>query len=346
LKKCSAVAMRRIEPAYPDLFPVTHVLRPGYMPCQKVSLDPIRLGVVWEDAPVRILPAEGSVPREPVRAMVFARVAAERQDIFHRLLERGSYALVVLDDPELTPSDLGLDAFDENPRVTILLPILPFPLSDGLQLPEAWIQSVWGAVLGLFPFPGAGPEVERRIAQLKAAGARFAVTAPLLLTPKDRHRILDGCEGAGVEDELENALFHADVSRGLHALERRAGVTMHEVGMDPFVPCMVPHGQEPNAVRTAAVLRLWARRLDQCHEESSWGWRLRRAATALENLPNDPATLAMEDNLRIVPGFDPWVESFTRAVWFGGDPLDSAWQRWSGLNGQPGGDGKKPQKKK
>ena len=70
--------MRRIEPAYPDLFPVTHVLRPGYMPGNKVSLDPIKLGVVWEDAPVRILPAEGSVPREPVRAMVFARVAAER----------------------------------------------------------------------------------------------------------------------------------------------------------------------------------------------------------------------------------------------------------------------------
>ena len=59
--------MRRIEPAYPDLLPVTHVLRPGYMPGQKVSLDPIKLGVVWEDAPVRILPAEGSVPREPVR---------------------------------------------------------------------------------------------------------------------------------------------------------------------------------------------------------------------------------------------------------------------------------------
>ena len=55
--------MRRIEPAYPDLFPVTHVLRPGYLPGKKVSLDPIKLGVVWEDAPVRILPAEGSVAK-------------------------------------------------------------------------------------------------------------------------------------------------------------------------------------------------------------------------------------------------------------------------------------------
>ncbi|MGD9254016.1 MAG: hypothetical protein PVG92_08795 [Holophagae bacterium] len=338
--------MRRIEPAYPDLFPVTHVLRPGYLPGQKLSLDPLKLGVVWEDAPVRILPAEGSVPREPVRAMVFARVAAERQEIFHRLLERGSYALVVLDDPGVTPSDLGLDSFDENPRVNLLLPILPSPLSDSLELPEAWSNSVWGAVLGLFPFPGAESEIERRIGQLKKAGARFAVTAPLLLTPKDRHRILDGCEGTGIEDELENALFHADVSRGLHALERRAGITLHEVGMDPFVPCMVPHGHEPNAVRTAAVLRLWARRLDQCHEESSWGWRLRRAAAALDKLPNDPATLAIEDNLRIVPGFDAWVEDFTRAIWYGGDPLDSAWQRWSGLDGSQRKSRAKTKKKK
>lgn len=52
--------MRRVEPAYPDLFPVTHVLRPGYLPGPKVALDPVKLGVVWEDAPRRILPAEGS----------------------------------------------------------------------------------------------------------------------------------------------------------------------------------------------------------------------------------------------------------------------------------------------
>ncbi len=333
--------MRRIEPAYPDLMPVTHVLRPGYLPGKKVTLDPIKLGVVWEDAPVRILPAEASIPREPVRAMIFARVAVQRPEVLHRFLERGGFALVVLDDPDITPANLGLDALDDPPRVTMMLPILPYPLSEGLQIPAAWNSSPWGAVLGLFPFPGAAAEVERRIEQLKSAGARFAVTAPLLLTPKDRHRILDGCEGTGVEAELENALFHADVSRGLHALERTAGVTLHNVGMDPFVPCMVPAGAEPNAVRTAAVLRLWARRLDQCHEEASWGWRLRRAASALDRLPNDPATLAMEDNLRIIPGFDPWVESFTRAVWYGGEPLDAAWHLWSGLDGQPDGSKKK-----
>ena len=80
--------MRRIEPAYPDLFPITHVQRPGYLPGAKVSLDPIKLGIVWEDAPRRILPAEGSVPREAIRAMSFARVARERGDVLQRVLER------------------------------------------------------------------------------------------------------------------------------------------------------------------------------------------------------------------------------------------------------------------
>jgi hypothetical protein len=197
-------------------------------------------------------------------------------------------------------------------------------------------------VLGLFPFPGAVSEVERRIEQLKHAGAGFAIAAPLLLTPKDRHRILDGCEATGVEAELENALFHADVSRGLHALERATGVTLDAAGMDAFVPCLVPSGRDAKAVRTAAVLRLWARRLDQCHEESSWGWRLRRAAAALDRLPNDPEILASEDNLRIIPGFDPWVESFTRCIWHGGEPLDAAWQLWSGVDG----DGAHPKRRR
>jgi hypothetical protein len=326
--------VRRIEPAYPDLFPVTHVVRPGYLPGPKVALDPIRMGIVWEDAPRRILPAEASVPRDPVRAIVFARVARDRQEAFLRLLERGSSALLVLDDPSIRPSHVGIRLRDDL-RLTVLVPVLPSPLSDDMKLPTAWQKARWGAILGLFPFPGADKEVGRRIRQLKKAGARFAVAAPLLLTPKDRHRILDECEDPKIEDQLENSLFHADVSRGLHALERRAGVTLRRVGMDSFLPSLVPHGYHPEAVRTAAILRLWARRLDQSHEESSWGWRLRRAASALDRLPNDPAELAEEDNLRVIPGFDTWVEEFTRAIWNGGEPVEKAWQRWSGVDGKP-----------
>jgi hypothetical protein len=306
------------------------VVRPGYLPGPAVALDPIRMGVVWEDAPQRILPSTAALPRQPVRAIAFARVLRSRPDVLHRLVERGSAVLVILDDPAIAPADLGLDGSLAELRLTVALPILPAPLGNG-QLPSiAWSGSTWGAILGLFPFPGAEQGVDTTVAQLKAAGARFAVGIPLLLTPKDRHRILDGCDGTEGSEPLENSLFHADVSRGLLALERRAGVAVHRAGMDQVVDNLVPLGLNPGAVRTAAELRLWARRLDQCQEESSWGWRLRRAATALERLPNDPALLAAEDNLRVVPGMDPWVESFTRALWSDGEPILSAWRMWSG----------------
>ncbi|NOZ79563.1 MAG: hypothetical protein GXP48_10375 [Acidobacteria bacterium] len=326
--------MKRIEPAFPDLFPVTHVVRPGYLPVSSVSLDPIRMGIVWEDAPRRILPAETVVPRPPICAMAFARVIRKRLDALERLLERGSSVLLVLDDPSITPDDLGLGEHDGESRVIALVPVLPSPLSHTIQIPQSWSARAWGAVLGLFPFPGAAAELERRIERLHGAGAGFAVAAPLLLTPKDRHRILDGVDGSGDEEQFENCLFHADVSRGLHALERRAGIVIHRLGMDPVIPNAAPAGSHPGAVKTAALLRLWARRLDQSYEESSWGWRLRRAASALAPLSQDPRILSEEDNLRVIPGFDPWVEAFTRALWSGGEPLASAWRRWASLDGE------------
>lgn len=323
--------MRRIEPAFPDLFRVTHVVRPGYLPGPAVSLDPIRMGVVWEDAPRRILPAEPTVPRQPTCVIAFARVAAQRPEVLDRLLKRGSSVLLVLDDLSITPSDLNLDNREGSSRITALLPVLPSPLAERLDTPKKWKGYRWGAVLSLFPFPGASGELEKRIERLHRAGAAFAVAAPLLLTPKDRHRILDGCDGLGINERIENCLFHADVSRGLHALERRAGIALHRLGMDPVLPFAAPTDRHPKAIHTAALLRLWARRLDQSYEESSWGWRLRRAAAALEPLDQDPEVLSAEDNLRVIPGFDPWVEAFTRAIWSGGDPVDSAWRRWVSL---------------
>jgi len=323
--------VRRVQPTYPDLFAVSHVARPGYLPGHRVTLDPLRMAIVWEDNPRRILPRETSVPREPVRAIAFARVVAGRPDVLPRLCEGGSSTLLVLDDPALTPADLGLDETCASELITALLPILPRPLTDGMTLPTAWGRWRWGAVLGLFPFPGAGEELEGCIERLNQAGATFAVCAPLLLTPKDRHRILDGCEDLGEVEQLENCLFHADPSRGLQALERRAGVAIHGAAMEPVISGLAHHGLDSEAVRTSALLRLWARRLDQSHEESSWGWRLRRAAAALDRLPHDPHVLAAEDNLRVVPGFDPWVEGFTRALWEGGEPVESAWRLWAGL---------------
>jgi hypothetical protein len=322
--------MRRIEPAYPDLIPVSHVVRPGYLPGQTVELDPIRMTVVWKDAPRRILPAERSVPRHPVRAIVFARVGIRRPEVIETLLERGSAVLLVLDEADIGPRDLGLDDTPGDTRITPVLPVLPSPVGIETRPVERWNGYRWGAVLGLFPFPGAEEDLEARVTRLKESGATFAVAAPLLLTPKDRHRILDDCDGNGNEDELENALFHADVARGLHALERQAGINFDAMGIEPVIGGMVPEGFNHVSVRTASLLRLWARRLDQSREESSWGWRLRRAATALDRLPKNPQELDCENNLRVIPGFDPWVLRFTRAIWNGGDPVRSSWRRWSG----------------
>jgi len=324
--------MRRVEPAYPDLLPVTHVVRPGYLQSGRVELDPIRMAIVWNDAPRRVLPNSEWVPRDPVQAIVFARVALKRPDMLDKLLERGSSVLLVLDEATATPGDLGLKKRQDGLRLTPLLPVLPKYLGNGIGSMKAWKGYAWGAMLGLFPFPNAGDAIERRVKRLARAGASFVAAAPLLLTPKDRHRILDTFQDSKNEDRMENSLFHADVSRGLHALERRAGIAIRESGMKAWVDGPSLDGRNASALATAARLRLWARRLDQSHEESSWGWRLRRAASALEHLQNDPEVLASADNLRVIPGFDPWVVEFTEALWNGGEPLTAAWQNWAGVD--------------
>ena len=93
-----------------------------------------------------------------------------------------------------------------------------------------------GASSALFPFPGADAEVEQRSSSSKKAGASFAVAAPLLLTPRTATGSSTAAKAPGSRTSSRTRLFHADVSRGLHALERRAGVTLHKVGMDPFLP--------------------------------------------------------------------------------------------------------------
>ena len=43
----------------------------------------------------------------------------------------------------------------------------------------------------------------------------------------------------------------------------------------------------------------------------------------------DPQALVAEDNLRVIPGFTPWVEAFARSAWGGsGAPFDDVLARW------------------
>jgi len=321
--------VRRIHSAYPDLLPLSHVLRPGFLPGDEVMLDPIRMAIVWQDAPHRVLPKSSSVPRSPVRAFSFSRVALQRPDALERLINRGSAVLLVIDDPDIGPADFY---FDSDHQIMGLLPVLPEPLGGASSLPESWADSPWGAVIGHFPFPGAFEKLDACIARLKADGARFILNLPLLLTPKDRHRILENFDGDDRSDAMENALFHSDISRGLAQMEKRAAGLVREAGIEETLGMLVPSGFDPGAVRTAAELRLWARRLDQSRQESSRGWRLRRAAAALEPLQTDPRVLASENNLRVIPGFEPWVEELTRSLWEGGPLIDEIWQEWLGAD--------------
>lgn len=321
--------MRRAEAAFPDLFPVTHLLRPGYLPRQQVQLDPLRMSVVWEDAPKRTLPVRNNIPRQPVRAMVFASVAAQREGTVSTLIERGSSVAMVLDDPEVGPEALGLDPSAPTSRLTVLVPILPAPLLEAPPPPRAWSSWTWGAIVGLFPFPNGSEWLDRVLREVADSGGTFAMTAPLLLTPQDRHKIIDRNETTEPELEaLTDALFHSDISAGLASLERRAGSIVHALGLHPIVPNQCTLKMDPHVVHTVSLLRLWARRLDQSFAESSWGWRLRRAAIALEASNRNPLQLIEDDNLRVIPGFDSWVQAFTIALWQGGDPLHAAWNRW------------------
>jgi len=321
--------VRRIHSAYPDLLPLSHVLRPGFLPGDEVLLDPIRMAIVWQDAPRRILPKSNSVPKNPVRAFSFSRVASQRPDALERLINRGSAVLLVIDDPDLGPADFD---FDSDQEIMGLLPVLPEPLGGARHIPESWSDSLWGAVIGHFPFPGALEKLDACIAGLKADGARFILNLPLLLTPKDRHRILENLDGHESSDAMENALFHSDISRGLAQLEKRAARLVRDAEIEETLGMLVPRGFDPGAVKTAAELRLWARRLDQSRQESSGGWRLRRAAAALEPLQTDPRVLASENNLRVIPGFEPWVEELTRSLWEGGSLIDEIWQEWLGAD--------------
>ena len=62
---------------------------------------------------------------------------------------------------------------------------------------------------------------------------------------------------------------------------------------------------------------------------SSAGWQLRRAAQALLASRRDPQALVAEDNLRVIPGFNPWVEAFARSAWAGsGEPFEEVLARW------------------
>ncbi len=324
--------MRRVEPAFPDLLPVSHRLGPLPHASQDGAaiLDPVDMRLVRDPVVRKPLPSDRTVPRRPVRVLVHAEEARRERAFVERLIAGGCGLFVLVDAP-LAPD------------------LLPEPTLDGqVVLVAPWLPSFWGggaiAALGGFRerrFPagvllclGPAPEpleqVRRGVADAAAAGAAFGVATPLAVPPEDRHAAYDGKTGEEGDEALENLLFHTDLARLALDLEREASRACRRSGLGESLPGPATSLAPKRTFAASAQLLLWARRLDLLEGVNSPGWQLRRAARALLASRREPDALLADDNLRVIPGFTPWVEAFSRAVWSGGgDPFDAVLARWT-----------------
>jgi hypothetical protein len=283
----------------------------------------------WSASPAPPVRPGGSLPARPVRALVHAAALAGEQQWLARFLEAGNGLLVVWDGDEAP------DALPE-PRlagqVVIVAPLLPpawgsSPVTALEPFLERGMEA--GVLLALAPVPRALEEVGRSVAEGIEAGARFVAAIPVALPPADCHRLYESLAGEDGDGELENLLFHCDHGSLTEVMEREASRLCARAGVEEFIPAPATATCPQRAGRVLSQLLLWARRLDLLDGSSSAGWQLRRAARALQAAGKDPLILAAEDNLRIVPGFDPWVEAFARSLWQGGgEPFDGIRERW------------------
>lgn len=324
--------MRRIEPAFPDLIPLTHRL--GWVPGGDgpVRLDPVEMRLCRGDAAGTGSPSLASISsRRPTRVLVHAGVAQRWREVVDRLVRAGNGILLVLDDvlePENLPAPLM------HGQTTVLAPWWPSFWGGG-QLPdlEPWRRAghLCGVLLGFAPAPNGLRQVQQVVADAAAAHAQFAVVLPLAVSPELRHQVYDLHAGDDGDQDLENLLFHSDWGR----LTQRAEVAVSQA-------CRAHNlteglgGPSTSVVDSATFalasgMLLWARRFDQLDGMASQGWQLRRAAHALMAAGRDAGPLMREDNLRLIPGFTPWVEAFSRALWTGnGEPFAQVLERWLG----------------
>ncbi len=294
-----------------------------------MALDPVEMRLVWQRSgrPRRF--GDRTVPRRPVRVLLHASVARKERDFIGGLLRVGCGILVIVDD-DLSPRQLPAAEFEG--QIVALAPWLPSFWGGG-ALPDLkpWKRGgiPAGVLLSLGPAPEPFEQVTAGVGEAKASGASFVVGSPLSLPPGDRHRIYDGHAGEGGDETLENLLFHTDLGQLALDLEREASRACRPAGLTEGLPGPATSLTSQTTFSAAAQLLLWARRLDLLDGVSSAGWQLRRAARALLASRRDPQALLAEDNLRVVPGFTPWVEAFARSAWSGsGGPFDEVLGRW------------------
>jgi hypothetical protein len=321
--------MRKIEPAFPDVLPLTHQL--GALPAAVDGwrLDPVemrfvRAGVFRQDRVV-----SRTVPRRPVRLLVHGAVAAAEQGFLARLLDAGC-GLVLVPDP--SAPEVSIPTPTLAGQVVILVPWVPaFWGGQGVGRLNGWREKgfVAGVVLCLGPSPAPHEAVAEAVAQSAAAGAQFVISLPLAIAPEERHRMYDARAGEMGNGALEDLLFHTDLARLAVELEREASRACLGLGMPESIPGPATSLVGASACFAANQLTLWARRLDLLDGVASTGWQLRRAARALLASRREPEALLVEDNLRVIPGFNPWVEAFARSCWArAGEPYEAVLARW------------------
>ncbi len=294
-----------------------------------VLKGPVTMRLQWHVEATRPRGSDYTLPRRPVRLLVHSAAAVQHAGRVAELLGAGCGVVLVL-DTEIDPAALPQPAI---PGQLIALAV-SFPAlfgGDGIADLAPWRDRgiPAGVLLGLGPMRSAQEWVASAVAAAKKAGAAFVVAAPLTLPAEDRHRAYDAHAGEAGDELLENVLFHCDLGRLATDLERVAGRACHGQGICEALPGPACGVAAAETVWGSGQLLLWARRLDLMDEMSSCGWQLRRAARALLAAGRSPAQLTGEDNLRVIPGFTPWVEAFARSVWSGGgEPFDGVRARW------------------
>jgi hypothetical protein len=189
--------------------------------------------------------------------------------------------------------------------------------------------AVVGTLVGLGPTLRREAEIEDAVRATATAGGEFVLAMPMFVPSEDRHRVYDAVAGEHGDEALENLLFHSDLAELAVDLERAATRACRAAGLAEGLPGPATTAVARETFAASAQLLLWARRLDILDGVDSLGWQLRRAAKALLASHQDPRALVCEDNLRVVPGFTPWVEAFARALWGeGGTPFGEALARW------------------
>ncbi len=321
--------MRRIEPAFPDLLPLTHRLGPFPETTGDVRLDPVEMRLIWRFGPPRRA-GERAVPRRPVRFLAHSAAVRSERDYLARLIGAGCGALVVADD-DLEPTDLPVP--EHSGQVVVVEPWLPAlwggrPLAGLRRWRERGFDA--GVLLALCPSPDMHRLLGTVLHKARTSGASFVLALPLSLPAEDRHRVYDAHAGEKGDGSLEDLLFHTDLSHYALELEREVTRICTRECLSEVLPGPTTSAADGAAFGACSAMFLWARRLDLLDGVDSVGWQLRRAARALLASGRDPRVLVTEDNLRIVPGFSPWVEAFARSLWAGGgEPYEEHLARWT-----------------